>query len=351
MDRTSTRRLVFLAQVGISAAVILLLLLDADPAQVMDALTGVSWGWLLAAVAAKFGCQIMHEVRLWYALLTGARPRLCPVVAVGLVGGLLNVVLPLRAGDAATAALLVREVRVPTAVAVAAVALVSGLEALAFGVFVIVLLLVEGPRWAQAWGPDRGQDALGIVTVLTLAGIALAVAVTLVGRRVSRPPPAIPGAPGPPVREPEAPHPWLFQLNLLLGYAGDTLGRARYLLGNVGLAYVHLAATLGAYTLLVHALGLQVDRPLLAASVYVMVGAFASVILPPSLGAGPASAAVFSLYLFGVGEARALAFAALAWAIATVPSLLLGFPPLWSRLGRMGTAGAAGFFGQAQRVE
>ena len=65
------------------------------------------------------------------------------------------------------------------------------------------------------------------------------------------------------------------------------------------------------------------------------LGSVAAVALPPSLGAGPAATSVFVLAFFGIGEADALGFAALSWLANSLPPLVLGILPLWSRIGRL----------------
>ena len=99
---------------------------------------------------------------------------------------------------------------------------------------------------------------------------------------------------------------------------------------HVGLAAVDVLATVGAFALLLPAVGLDVPS-FLAASGVLAVSALASIVLPPTYGAGPAAAGVAVLAAFGVDAAGALAFAAGYWVVSQAPAAVLGLPCLIGR--------------------
>lgn len=90
---------VLLAQ-GVGSALILALLVrDAQGERVWEALRGCELRWLGVAVGAKALALVLHELRLWVALLPWGGAPLRPVLAIGFVSGLVNTALPMRGGD------------------------------------------------------------------------------------------------------------------------------------------------------------------------------------------------------------------------------------------------------------
>ena len=318
------RVLAYLLQVIASAAIIVVLLRDAQVDAVVRSLRQASLGWLLLAFLAKLACYTMHEIRVWYALLPWGRPRFWNILGIGYLAGLVNMVLPVRAGDMVAVGLLVKEERVPLGTSLATVALVGLLEAAVFGIFLLGLLLLVVARGEAFWGLVQTRSALGVVSTFTLVGIAATVVAVVVGRRLKKPVDAQESRP-------------MAELRNLLRHTGDTLGQARYLAINLSLAVLHLAVTVSAMGFLIPAAGLDVANPVLAAAGILGGGALAAVVLPPGLGAGPAAAAIFVLHFFGASEAEALALAALGWGVANLSAALLGLPQLWPRLGALGT--------------
>ena len=108
---------------------------------------------------------------------------------------------------------------------------------------------------------------------------------------------------------------------------------------NLILAAVQVVFVVGCFAALLPTVGLELepDMPLMAVSGVIAFGALSAIVLPPSLGAGPAVAAVFVFGMFGVSEDQALAFAAMSWIANTAPVVLLGFVPLWRRLRHFGS--------------
>lgn len=321
-----SRAWIWAAQAIASVAMLLALVWHARGERVLEALGQASFGWLLVAVLVRAVAQVLHELRIWVALLPWKRARVGTVLAVGLVGGLLNVVLPFRGGDVATVALLVREEEVPSSVALASVGIVAFLEAALFGLFLGGLFLAGWGRWVAMLGLDSARHALAVVTVLTVVGIAIAAFAVLAGRRWQGP-----GAAGAGVRGRI-----LDTVQRLLAHTHGALGTGRDALWNVGFGVLHLAITVAGVVLCLPAASIHLEDPVLAASAVLALGAIAGLVLPPSLAAGPAASAVFALGFFGVSEPQALAYAALAWLHAAVPAVVLGLPPLWSRLGQVG---------------
>jgi hypothetical protein len=90
------------------------------------------------------------------------------------------------------------------------------------------------------------------------------------------------------------------------------------------------------YYLLLRALQLDLSDPWFAAGAVMALSAVASLVLPPSLGAGTAASSVAALGLLGVGDHRALAYAALVWLVGNIPTVILGLPPALRRVGSLG---------------
>lgn len=304
-------------QVGASALVLSLLVSDTDLSAVRAVLARSHLGWLALALLVKSAALVLHEVRLWLAF-NPPRPPPRKTVAIGLAAGLLNTVLPLRAGDVAAIAMLRRECGVRVGAATAAVGVSSFLEAAVFGGLLGGVLLAGAGRWREVVGEAAHAEALQWVTASTLLGIGVVVVAVLVGRRL-----------GP---APEGEGPGVVQLlRDTLTQTGDSLGVPARLALHVSLAVVDVAATVAGFALLLPVLGISVPMPVLAASGVLAISAVASVVLPPTYGAGPAAASVAVLAAFGVGQADALAFAAGYWVISQVPAVVLGLPCLLGR--------------------
>jgi type IV secretory pathway TrbD component len=120
---------------------------------------------------------------------------------------------------------------------------------------------------------------------------------------------------------------------------GASLGAGRFVLINLGLAAIQVGLVVGCFLSLLPTVGIELDphMPVLAVSGVIAFGALSAIILPPSLGAGPATAAVFVYGLFGVTQDQALAFAAMSWIANTAPVLFLGLIPLLRRIRRFGS--------------
>ena len=317
--RSSRKRVALgVAQALGSLLVLALLLRDTDRAALVEVLEQAQPAWLAAALGVKVFALLLHELRLWMAF-NAPRPPLAKVTAIGLAAGVLNLVLPGRAGDVAAVALLRRECGVSLGAATAAVGVASFLEAAVFGLTLGAVLLVGASQWQALLGAAAHRDALTMVTLLTLGGIAVAVLGVLIGRRLAGAE-AKPSGPGP-----------LALIRETLRQSSDSLTTPRSLALNLLLAGVDVAATVGAFALALPAVGLDVPLPWLAASGILAISSLASVVLPPTYAAGPAAASIAVLALFGVDQAGAVAYAGAWWILSQVPAALLGLPCLPGR--------------------
>lgn len=308
-------------QVGASVLVLGLLLADTDPDALRGVLDRAHLGWLALALGVKAVGLLLHEVRLWLAF-NPPRPPPRRTVAIGLAAGLLNTALPMRAGDLAAIAMLRRECRVSVGAASAAVGVSSFLEAAVFGLTLGGVLLVGAGRWEAVLGAAAHRDALQWVTLTTLGGIGVAVAAVVLGRRLKGE-----------ADDPDRLSPVSVVRDALRQTSGS-LGSPGRLAGHVALAAIDVAATVGAFALLLPAVGLAVPLPLLAAAGVLAISSVASVVLPPTYAAGPAAASVAVLAVFGVDQAGALAYAAGYWLVSQVPAAILGLPCLLARPSR-----------------
>ncbi len=304
-----------------SGLVILLLVRHAELDRLRDAMAMVDPVWLVLVLPVRAVAVALHELRLWLALRPWGTPPVGRVLGVGFTAGLANTLVPLRGGDVLAVALLRAECGVSTAAAVTAVGVASVLEALVFGVVLMLLLLIQGAAWAAGVAEiDLGtalRDLALITAAVTMGAAALVLALRQLHRR------AAPKAEAPPAG-----------LLARLADAGRGLGLST-LAWNGALAFVQVVFFLASMLVLFRAMGLDVAPALLAAGMLQAAGSLAATVLPQTLGAGQAASTVLVLASFGVPTAPALATAAMLWATHQVVTLLLGGVPLWRRLGRL----------------
>ena len=86
---------------------------------------------------------------------------------------------------------------------------------------------------------------------------------------------------------------------------------------------------LHAFALGIQALGIDISTPLSISAIVLAFASVASILLPPSYGAGPLAAILFVFSLFGISETDALAYGTLWWLISQVPAALTGVPSFW----------------------
>lgn len=308
-----------------SVAVLWVLSRDLDAERVRAVLTGGALGWLALGCAIKTSTLVLHEVRLWLAFAK-PRPPLSRVLGIGLAAGVLNLVLPARAGDFAAIAMLHKECELPPAKATAAVGLINFLEMAIFGLVVLAVLIAGAPRWELVLGAPAHAQALQVMTIGTLGAIGVAVVLVVVARSL-RGGEAPPAGPGP-----------IQLLKDTITSAGTSLSSRGWLAIQSVTALLQATGMVAAFATGIFAAGLDVELPLLAAAGILAISSVAAVVLPPSFGAGPAAASVAVLTVFGVDQTGALLYAAAYWFIANVPAVGLGLPALWQR--KMGTPDA-----------
>ncbi len=312
---------VLVVQLAGSALVLVLLLRSAGLGELVELLAGVDLLWLLVAAVARALLLILHEVRLYLALLPWQRASLGRVLGVGFTSGLVNTVVPARGGDLLAVTLLKVECGAPVAPALVAVGLASGLEAVAFGVVLLVLLVLQGPALAV------GSSNLELLPqsldlALLTAGVTLVIAGGLVALRVLHKRVQGGAAKG------GSKLAWLAEGGRGLGPEGLAL--------NVALAGVQGFLVVGIWVALFRSLSIDPISAWLAAALIQAAGSIVVAALPHGFGAGQAAAAVFVLAALGVDSASALAVAGLAWVLHIGLAFALGVVPLWRRLARLG---------------
>ena len=302
-------------QVVASVTVLGLLFRDLDPAQFQGLLAQGSWLLLALALLTKTAGLLLHECRLWLAL-PPPRPPLQKVISVGLAAGVLNLVLPARAGDIAVIAFLKRECGISPATGTMAVGITSILEAALFALYLLAAVLLGAHHMTGLLGEDV---ALWLVLFL-VASIAGGIGIILLGRRL----------------DPQAPH------SGLLGFVRRTIAETSHGLSDVryvGLqtvsAALQVVLVVVAFTLAMPAAGIHLEHPELAASLILGASSILAVVLPPVFAAGPAAAAAVVLPVFGVPidqvAACAAAYASAYWLVAHIPAGTLGLPALLRR--------------------
>ena len=113
--------------------------------------------------------------------------------------------------------------------------------------------------------------------------------------------------------------------------ATDNLAVPATLALNTGLALLQVIGMIAAFAMLFPAVGIDIALPALAASGVLAISSLASVLLPPSYGAGPAAAAVFVLGAFGLPAEDAFAYAVGWWLVSQIPAAVIGLPALYGR--------------------
>ena len=287
---------------------------EVNPEQLALIPTRLSLGWMLAAVALKVATLGFHELRTWLAL-PPPRPPLSRVTLIGFAAGILNLILPARAGDLAVIVLLKRLCGVRTGVAASAMGIVSFLEAAVFGLMLLGVLLLGAAQWESVLGAEALSRSMRFVSVGTGGAIAVAVGVAVVGRFMAAPQEAPPQGPG-----------LLSMLKEAMTETGSALSSPRYVVLNTGAAVIQVVGMVAAFAMALPAVGIDIAMPWLAASGVLALSSLAAVALPPGYGAGPAAASAVVLSAFGVDPGGALAYAGAWWIISQVPATAIGIP-------------------------
>lgn len=311
---SSARRGWWVLQLIASILVIGALVREVDPEQLAGIPDRLSLGWMAAALALKVATLCFHELRTWLAL-PAPRPALSRVTLIGFAAGILNLILPARAGDVAVIMLLRRLCGVRTGIAASAMGIVSFLEAAVFGVLLLVVLLIGATKWEQVVGADALEQAMQLVSVGTGGAIVVAILIAVIGRMMRRPEEPAPEGPG-----------LVSMLREAMTETGSALSSPRYVALNTAAALVQVVGMIAAFAMALPAVGVHVAMPGLAAAGVLAISSLAAVALPPGYGAGPAAASVAVLTVFGVDPAGALAYAGAWWIISQVPATAIGIP-------------------------
>lgn len=315
VEAPNTRLRVALQMVA-SIGILALLLHDLDLKRLRIVLQEGSLGMLGLAFAVKTMGLLLHEFRLWLALPT-PRPQVRPVISLGLAAGVLNLILPARAGDIAAIAFLKRECRIPAAVGTMAVGVTSALEALVFGAFLLVLLTTSAPVWVSLVGEDVRQDMVRWLGLGLTATITIGALLALIGAQLSA------------VAD-QASRVSTF-VRATVTETARSLRDVRFLSAQLIAAVLQIGVVVLAFSVALPAAGIHLSRPDLAASMVLATASIAALLLPPTFAAGPAAASAAILPLFGASHEGAIAYAGTYWLVAHLPAVTLGLPCLWRR--------------------
>ncbi len=298
---------------------------DANEQQLWTLLESMEWSWLVAALLLKSVSLTIHEYRLWLGF-AHPRPPLRQTMQIGFASALLNIVFPGRAGDVAAIAMLHKRCGVPVGIATFAVGMVGFFEGAIFGLMMLGVLLFHAPMWIQYLGEDLHIQSVQTISGLTLLGIGVVVLAAFIGRRIVSEPPT--------QTEEFSPVEWLKDA---FNQTGSTLVNLRYIALNAVASIAEVWLMIAAFAMGFDMLNLSSSTvgltPLMAWSLSGLVlgiSAIASIVLPPTYGAGSAAASIFILGLFGFDQTQALGFATTWWLISQVPTVVLGLPCLWT---------------------
>ena len=302
-------------QVAASIAILGLLIRDIDTAELKSFVSQGSWALLGLALLTK-GCGLLlHEARLWLAL-PKPRPALSHVVSMGLSAGVLNLVLPARAGDLAIVGFLKREADVPPATGAVAVGITSVLEAALFGAYLLGAIILGAHHLTGLLG-DHVELWLAMFLVAVCVG---GVGVVVIGQRFD------------PDVEREGIQGFILKT---LAQTAHALKNSRYMSAQLATAALQVVLVVLAFTLALPAAGVHIDQPALAASLILGASSLLAIFLPPVFAAGPAAAAAVVLPVFGLPDtqvaAAGLAYAGAYWLVAHIPAGCMGLPALGMR--------------------
>jgi uncharacterized protein (TIRG00374 family) len=270
---------------------------------------GSEWGWLVPAILLLAIATAIRVSRWQFLFARDGRPPFGPVARALLIGQFFNVLLPLRAGEAARLLSLYRSARIPRAQVGATVVLER-----VYDVAALLVLLFATLPWLPevAWVRAAAWLALALGVGLVVAAVLLARHGETVVRIVLVPLRLLPIAAE--RRE------WA-NVNLLRGLAGLRDLRLGIVAGVLTLVSWLVFAV--SFWLVMRALDL--DLPF-AAGVLVLVATGLALIVPsPPAGLGVFEAAVVgALAAYGLSLTDALPYALVLHAVNTVPYLVAG---------------------------
>ena len=288
---------------------------DVDQTILTENLSSLHWGWLGLALFIKTISLCIHEYRLWYSIHE-PRPNIVQTMQIGFSNALLNLIIPWRAGDLIAIAMLRKICSLRVGVATFAIGMVSFFEAAVFGLLMMVMMLWQTPLWISLIGEQKFQESFQAVTGLTLLGIGIVVIAAIIGRRF---------------QEQESskgfsPISWLKDS---LKQTAQGLQSPRYLLFNGLASFFEVWLMIASFAIGFWVLGIDIGNPWTIAGLCLGFSALASIVLPPTYGAGTAASAIFILGIMGISEEQAIAYAAVWWLISQLPAMGLGMPSLW----------------------
>lgn len=163
-ERTQVVRWAF--GLGVMALSVWLLAQELDWVQVLGALSGGNYGWVMVGILAIVGTFFVRVWR-WQALLWRSGLRLWPAMTALLVGQVANLILPMRGGDLVRAAWVRPEPGTGASEALGSVALEKVWDLLALLLCGLLLLtLVPLPGWFS-------RSTWGTAAILAVGGVVL----------------------------------------------------------------------------------------------------------------------------------------------------------------------------------
>jgi uncharacterized protein (TIRG00374 family) len=289
----------------------------ARPAEIIDNLRHVHWGFLLLGAGGIVGFLLLRAVR-WRFMLNNAPPY-GQVFHIQNIGYMLTQLLPLRLGDVARAILIGNVPPVTIAQGISTMVVERLLDML----FIVVLLpftlsgLETLPEWMRSFALFSGFAAIGGIVVLIIAANQRERALLIADRLLARLLPFLNRAS------------WIRRLDgLLVGLNSLTSLRSGFIL--LGLSLLIWIPVVWAYYFTMRAVGLE---PTWTITGFVMCAAAFSVAVPSTPGqAGPYHFAVISaLQLYGQPAAESAAFAFLYHIVNIIVMVIFGI------LGILGT--------------
>jgi uncharacterized protein (TIRG00374 family) len=295
---------------------------DVDLGELGDALGDANYAYLLPALVALAAGVAVRAWRWQLLFEHGRRPAFGPVLNALLISYLFNTILPARPGEVARVQVLGTRTGISRAEVLATVVLER-----VYDLFVLIALLAVAAPFLPEVGWLNAALALG-----ALLGLGLVVGAVLVGRFGRRGARALlrPVRLLPRVTDERID---LLAASVVAGLAAIRATRT---------AAAALAVTAVSWLLLVVSgwfllRGMGIDEGF-AAALLVLVATNLVLVLPSSpagLGAFEA-AAVLALAAYDVGREQALSYALVLHAVNALPSIVVGYVPLWlsTRRGR-----------------
>jgi hypothetical protein len=295
----------------VTAGCLYFALRDTDWAEVRRVLAGTHLGWVAVMMAVSVVTVYIRALR-WRVLLSGvARVPVRPLFSATAVGFMANMLLPLRAGEIIRPVLLGRQTKVSTSAALASVLLERLFDLLFIFLFLLgISVAVPVPAW------------MGRASYIVAIAIAVLIALLLLllrsrDRAMAGSRAVLAHLPG------NLGHGVSAVIDSFLGgISSITDGRTvATLLGYSFMVWAVIACTFG-----LGLLALNLDVPLAATSVSLMIVVAAFVSLPQAPGfVGTWQAGcVFALAFYGISKDEAVGYSLVTHVAQVVVNVLLG---------------------------